>query len=425
MATQRAHDITPPFDSSEEQDLAGWGRPVRAEIDLSAIASNVRAIKSVVGPRCRVMAVVKANGYGLGAPWVAAAALEGGASWLAVACVDEGIELRRAGYNVPILVMSYVPPEEAAAAVRHGLTLVLHRAYTALALEEAARADGMPLGSVAVHIKVDTGLGRYGCAPDEFLPLAKEIMRLPHLRLQGLMTHFANADSPDLSFAREQMHRFACIQKQATEHGISFELVHAANSAAALALPEARLDMVRVGIMLSGHLPAAHLRDKISLTPALTLRTRLARVFEVNVGDAVGYGRTWQAQRPSVIGVAPLGYADGYRRVLSDRAQALVGGVRCPVVGRVSMDQAGIDLTAVPGVCEGDEVVLIGRQGSDEITADEVANWADTISYEIMCGLSERVPRLYIRDGEPVELCNLLGCNPMKTPGQAPKEAGN
>jgi alanine racemase len=403
-------------------DEPTWGRPVQAEIDLSAISSNARAIKNIIGPRCKLMAVVKADGYGLGAPWVAAAALEGGASWLGVACVDEGVQLRRAGYSGRVLVMGYVPPDEAAAAVANRLTLNLHRSRTAYALEEAAIRNELPSGDVRVHIKVDTGLGRYGCLPEEFLPLVEEISRLPHLHIEGLDTHFANADSTDLTFAREQLERFDRVKATAEARGLDFEIVHAANSAAALALPEARFDMVRVGIMLSGYLPAEQLESRISLNRSLTLRSRLARVYEASIGHTVGYGRTWSAQGHSVMGLVPVGYADGYSRLLSNRGEVLVHGVRCPVVGRVSMDQMGIDLTGVPGAVEGDEVVLIGKQGADEITADDLARWIGTISYEVLCGLSARVPRRYMRNGEPVEEYNLLGRKPGTERKRAKKE---
>lgn len=402
--------------------LPDGGRPVHADIDLSAVAANVRALKGVVGPNCRVLAVVKANGYGLGAPWIAAAALEGGASWLGVACVDEGIELRMAGYSGPILVMSYVPPDEAEAALRNRLTLALHRDHTAVALEEAAISLGLRAGEVPVHIKVDTGLGRYGCMPDEFLPLAQSIRQLPHLRMEGLMTHFADADNPDLGFAREQLRRFNMVRHAATEHGFAFEITHAANSAAALAMPESRLDMVRSGILLSGHLPARHLSGIMEVRPTFCLRSSLARVYSAEPGDTVGYGRTWEAQQPSRIGLVTVGYADGYRRVLSNRAEALVRGKRVPVAGRVSMDQIGLDLTGVEGAEEGDEVVLVGRQGEAEISVDEWASWSDTISYEMLCGLSERVPRHYIHSGEPIEVCNLLGCSPTKNRSPQRKE---
>lgn len=390
----------------------GVGRPVIAEIDLSAIASNVRSVKRLVGPRCRVLAVVKADGYGLGAKWVAMSAVEGGASWLGVACVDEGVQLRRAGYSGPILVMSYTPPEEADAVVRNRLTLALHREHTAFALEEAAQRLDLCDGGVAVHIKVDTGLGRYGCLPQEFLPLASSIGDMPHLTLEGLMTHFADADNMDLSFARQQLALFNALRSQAAEQGIEFEIAHAANSAAALCLPEARLDMVRCGILLSGNVPAGHLAGSIELRPALTLRAILARVYEAPEGATVGYGRTWTAPSPTLVGLVTVGYADGYRRALSNHAEVLVRGQRVPVIGRVSMDQIGLDLTNVPDAQEGDEVVLVGTQGEAAVTVDDLARWADTISYEILCGLSERVPRRYIHSGEAVEVCNLLGCSP-------------
>ena len=405
-----------------KKDEGLWGRPVKAEIDLSAVAANMRAFKAAVGPRCRVMAVVKADGYGLGAPWIASAALEGGASMLAVACVDEGIELRRAGYSGPLLVMSYVSPDEAEAAVRNGLTVVVHRLHTAIALQDAAERAGVAPGGLPVHIKVDTGLGRFGCLPSEFLPLARGVARCPQLWLEGLMTHFADADALDITFAREQLERFHQVLRVAREHSIKFEIVHAANSAAALVLPEARFDMVRTGITLSGYLPAPHVAGNVTLKRAVTVRTLLARVYDAAVGDTVGYGRTWVAKQPARIGLIPVGYADGFRRALSNTGEVLVRGQRCPVVGRVSMDQSAINVTDVPGVIEGDEVVLIGRQGDDELTADDLARHVGTISYEILCGISERVPRHYLYEGEPIEVCNLLGCSPTRDRPKAKKE---
>jgi alanine racemase len=402
-----------PVNHATSQADVVVGRPVRATIDLSAVTANARAVKRLVGPRCRVMAVVKADGYGLGAQWVAMAAIEGGASWLAVACVDEGVQLRRAGYTGPLLVMSYVPPEEAEAAVANRLTLVLHNSRTGHALEQAARRLGLEPGSVRVHVKVDTGLGRFGCTPTELLPFLSELSGFTSLRVEGLMTHFADADSADLNFARGQLKLFNQLRSDAEAQGHLFELVHAANSAATLALPESRLDMVRVGILLSGHVPSSHLAGAIELRHALTLTASLARVFEAPEGYCVGYGRTWRAPCPSIVGLVPVGYADGYSRSLSNRGHVLVGGIRCSVVGRVSMDQIAIDLTQVPGAAEGDQVVLIGQQGSDELDAADVARWAGTIPYEVLCALSPRVPRMYIREGQPMERCTLLGCSPV------------
>src|SRR5438105_2844207 len=209
--------------------LAQPGRPLSADIDLSAIAQNTRMVKELISPNCRLMAVVKANAYGLGATWVAQAAIEGGATQLAVACVDEGIELRRAGFICPILVMSYGSPSEAPAAVENHLTLAIHRMEIAAALEAAASRTGVPLRQVPIHIKVDTGLGRFGCLPDEFLSLAKFVRQCRHLRLEGLMTHFAEADAEDLSFAREQLERFAHVRQEARGNGIKFDIMHKAN----------------------------------------------------------------------------------------------------------------------------------------------------------------------------------------------------
>jgi alanine racemase len=370
--------------------------PLALDVDLRAIASNAAAVKALVGPGCELLAVVKANGYGLGAARVAAAALEGGATWLGVARVGEGVELRQEGVTCPILVMGYPAPGEATAAVRNSLTLDVHRSHTADELESAAAALGLPREGVAVHIKVDTGMGRFGCSPSELHDLALHILRCPHLRLEGLMTHFAAADSPDLWFTETQLERFESLLAQMASAGIEFQVAHAANSAATLALPRSRLNMVRVGILLSGHYPAPHLRDAVRLSPAVTLRAQLVRVFPVAPGESVGYGRTWIAERPSMIGILPAGYGDGYRRVFSNRGVVLVHGRRCPVVGRVSMDQTALDLTEVPEAQEGDEAVLIGRQGSEELSADELAHWADTISHDIIAGIMPRVPRRYV-----------------------------
>ncbi|HUP27396.1 MAG TPA: alanine racemase [Chloroflexia bacterium] len=382
-------------------------RPVQAEIDLDAVADNLSALKSLVAPSA-VMAVVKANGYGLGATQVAGAALSAGAGMLGVACTDEGVALRRDGIEAPILVMGFVPPEEAYLAVENKLAVTLHRTATAYALNEAAERLGLPGRAMNVHIKVDTGLGRYGCLPEEFANLASRVAALPHLHLQGLMTHFAEADAPDLSFSHHQLQVFENVRREAVHLGLEFDYVHAANTAAALALPESRFDMVRSGLLLGGNLPATHLRDFISLRPAFTLMSRVARVFRAEQGQTVGYGRTWTATMPSLIGLVPLGYADGYPRSLSNRGEVLVRGLRCHVAGRVSMDQISVDLTNVPNVSEGDEVVLIGRQGDNEITIDEVAGWAGTISYEILCGISRRVPRGYTRGGQTVAASDLL-----------------
>jgi alanine racemase len=388
------------------------GRPASLEIDLTAVAANTRAIKSLIGPRCEVMAVVKANAYGLGAAWIAQAALAGGATRLGVACVDEGIELRKAGFTCPILVLGYSAPSEAVAAVENALSVTIHRPAAAEALELAAVAKDAPARSVGVHIKVDTGMGRFGCLPVEAPPLGNFVVRCPHLRLEGLMTHFAEADADDLDFTKEQLARFQRVVRQFEVQGMEFSIAHSANSAAALALPESRFDMVRVGILLAGNYPDHALSRVAEVKPAVTLRSRIARLFTVAAGGAVGYWRTWVAREASTIGLVPMGYADGYPRVLSNRGYVLVRGQRCPVVGRVSMDQITVDVTGATDADEGDEVVLVGRQGNEYIGVDELAKAAGTISYEILTGLAPRLLRRYIRDGDLVGVCNLLGCRP-------------
>jgi alanine racemase len=384
-------------------------RPVRVEIDLDAVEANTRALVELIGPGSGVIAVVKANGYGLGADWIGAAALRGGAEMLAVACADEGVALRLAGYLGPLLVMGYVAPEEADLVVVHGLTVALHRAYVAEALHESAVRLGHDERSVRVHLKVDTGINRFGCSPDEILALARRVRVLDRLEIEGLMTHFANADASDSTYVFEQLRRFHAVRQQLDEAGYRFRYVHAANSAAALHVPEARFDLVRVGIMLSGHSPAPSRENPIRLLKAVRWVSRVARLFRVAQGESVGYGRTWIAERDSFVGLVPAGYADGYPRVLGNRAHALVGGRRCPIIGRVSMDQITVDLTGLSGVQEGDEVVLAGVQDDEEIAIEELARLSDTISYEILTGIAARVPRHYIRGGKVVAKRDLNG----------------
>ena len=387
------------------------GRPVWLEIDLTAVEHNARLVKELIGPRRQLLAVVKADGYGLGAHWMAEAAIRGGATWLGVACVDEGAQLRNVGFTQPILVMSYADPSEARRSIENNLTQVIAREKSADALEAAAAELGVPAASVPVHIKVDTGLRRYGCLPAEVLALARHVLACKHLYLQGLMTHFATADAPDLSFVHEQLALFNQVLRATADAGIHFDIVHAANSAATLAVPESRFDMVRVGIMLSGQVPSDARKGVLPIRQAVRLVARIARVFPLKAGESVGYGRTWVAPGPGTAALIPIGYADGFQRSFSNRGFVLVGGKRCPVIGRVSMDQAAVDVSQVPGVLEGAEAVILGRQGDEEITADDLARWDDTISYEILTGFGRRLPRRYMRDGRAVATCDLLGCS--------------
>jgi alanine racemase len=340
------------------------------------------------------MAVVKANAYGHGAVIVAWAAVEAGATWLAVATVDEGCQLRAAGLDAPILVLASSDPAEAPAAVRAGLTLAVADLEHAATI--AAMAGAAP---TSVHVEVDTGMRRYGVPAEAAPELIARIVTLPGLKLGGVYTHFATADEADRSFWAVQQARFDAVIAAVRARGITIPLVHQDNSAATLTATGRAVDLVRVGIALYGLSPSPEVPAPAELRPVLSLRSRVARVFDLAPGDSVTYGRTFIADRPMRAALVPIGYADGYRRSLTNRGVMLLGGRRAPVLGRVCMDQTVI---AVPDGVEarvGDEVVLIGAQGDEAISADELGALAGTIGYEIGTGLGARVPREYWRGG--------------------------
>lgn len=374
----------------------GWrGRGAWVAVDLDAIQRNVAVLRRRA-PGAALIAVVKADAYGHGAVAVAEAALAAGATRLAVYTCDEGVVLRRAAVSAPILVMGYLQPAEARTVVQHDLTPTVVSVQQALALSVAAQSAGR---RVPVHLKVDTGMGRAGVAPSEVVALAERVAGLAALDLEGLFTHFATADEPDRTFLCQQFEVFRWVLDRLGDAGIAVRIRHAANSAATLTFPEAHLEAVRCGIALYGLRPSATCGDDAGLRPALSLRASVARVFELSLGESVGYGRTFVAQRPARIALLPVGYGDGLSRALSNRGQALVHGVRVPIVGRISMDQCTLDVTAVPPVAPGDEAVLLGRQGEEEITADKIAALLGTINYEIVTALGLRLPRLYYRAG--------------------------
>jgi alanine racemase len=369
-------------------------RPTRAEIDLAAIVANVGLACRLAGPGTQVMAVVKADAYGHGAVPVARVALQAGATWLGVAIPEEAIPLRHAGIGARILVLGPVVPEQGDLVAAHDLDQCVSDLGQAEVLDRAARAHGRLLG---LHLKVDTGMGRVGLPPREVRGVAQKIGGLSSVRLVGLMTHFAEAEAEEPDFAREQLARFAETLRDLQAAGIPVPLRHAANSAALLFLPEARLDMVRPGIILYGGHPrgAAH-GPEPALQPALRLRTAITQIKDLARGDSVSYGRTFVAPRDLRVATLPVGYADGCGVLLSNRGQVLIRGRRVPILGRVCMDMTMVDVTGVPGVRVGDEAVLIGRDGADEITADEVAEAQGTISYEVLCRIGPRVPRVYL-----------------------------
>lgn len=372
---------------------SGSDRPTRAIIDMKALAANFGEAARRAGGR-KLLAVVKADAYGHGAVPVSKLLLEQGADMLGVALVEEGRELRAAGIVAPILVMGALFPEQAEAVVSLRLTPVVYSLPVVHALSRAAIKAGR---SIPVHVKVDTGMGRIGISPETGVPFIREATSLEGIEVQGLMTHFADADLGNKQFSSEQMDRFESLLAALQQSGIGIPLRHAANSAAILDYGRALFTMVRPGIMLYGYNPLAAFGDRgTCLKPALSLATRIAFLKKVPAGVPVSYGRTFVTRRPGLIATIPIGYADGYSRALSNRGEALVRGVRVPVVGRVCMDMCMLDVTDVPGVSERDDVVLIGTQGTEVITADDIAALAGTIPYEVLCGISRRVPRVYV-----------------------------
>lgn len=368
-------------------------RVTRAVVDLGAIAHNARLLRGAA-PRAALLAVVKANAYGHGAVPVARACLEAGAAWLGVATVDEGIELRRAGLTAPVLVLSPSAHEERATALAHKLTMSIGSYGMAVAVAAAAQALGM---TARVHVKVDTGLSRFGIPAARAVEEISALAALPGLALEGVYTHFATAEDPDKGQTHAQLAVFQGVLAGLEARGVYVLLRHAANSAATLELPETHFDLVRPGIALYGYHPAGPGADPRGLRPALALRTRLMRVEEVPAGTGVSYNHIFRTERPSVLGLVPIGYGDGLPRVLSGRgACMLVGGRRCPIAGRVCMDQTVLDLTDLPDAAIGDDVVVIGTQGDERIGADEIGELAGTNSYETLCRIAPRVPRDYM-----------------------------
>ena len=366
-------------------------RPTWVEIDLQAIGHNVERLKEIVGPGVEIMAVLKADAYGHGAVRVARTAILHGATQIATATLSEAIAIRRSGIDAPILILGFTPPWQAGEIVEYGLRVTLFGREVAAHLSQAAvRREAPP---VPVHLKVDTGMARLGLAPAEVRPFLAEIARLPGIAVEGIFTHFACADDPDPASAQGQLARFQALLEDLDAAGYSFRYVHAANSAATLRLPESHFNLVRTGIAIYGLDPSPEVPCPPDFQPALTFKTRIAQVRRLKPGDSVSYGATWTAGRESVIATLPVGYGDGFRRAPKTWESVLVRGAWAPLVGRVCMDMAMIDVTEIPGVKAGDEVILIGRQGDQELSATEVARRLGTINYEVVTQILARVPR--------------------------------
>ena len=367
-------------------------RPTYAEIDLGAIRDNVRALGAFLAPNVERLAVVKANAYGHGDTEVARACLEAGATRLGVALVEEGVRLRDAGIDAPILVLIEATAEAAKEIVARELTPSICTSAGAQAINEAAAVAGR---RVPVHVCVDTGMHREGAPFSDGLELVEAVAGLGSLELEGLWSHFALGEQEAHPFTTQQIERFADLCSSVERRGIEVPVRHLTSSAGIVLYPDSHYDLVRMGIMIYGLYPHPAMASRVPLRPAMRLVSAVGMTRRVRAGEGVSYGLTYAPAGDATIATVPIGYGDGYGRLLSNRASVLIGGRRCRIAGRVTMDQIMVDCGDAD-VAAGDEVVLIGRQGADEITADEIANEIGTINYEVVTAVGRRVPRRYL-----------------------------
>ena len=369
------------------------GRPTHCSIDHAALCWNLQQIRAKVGAQVKILSMVKANAYGHGAVAVAKTLLAAGGDALGVATLDEGIELRQSGIGAPIIVVAGVYGDQLEQFISHSLTPVIYDLSGLTEFEAAVAKCGTTLD---IHLKIDTGMGRLGLRADEIDSWLPKLDALKVIKIAGVFSHFSTAESVDGDYTKKQLEIFTGVVTSMRAAGIK-ALFHFANSAATITQPAAYFDMVRPGIMLYGAYPSPAMAQQIALKPVLSWHTKILQLKKVPAGTSISYGQTFITKRESLIATLPVGYADGYQRVLSNRGEALVRGKRAPVAGRVCMDLTMLDVTDIRNVQQGDEVVLLGRQGDAEITADEMAAWAHTISYEIFTSIGARVPRIHIK----------------------------
>jgi len=378
-----------------------------AEIDKKAISHNLTEIKRITNADTQIMAVVKANGYGHGIIQVAQIAVKNSATMLGVARINEAIELRKAEFDVPILILGYTHKACAKEIIKYNLIPTVYSYQMAKAISIAALTCGK---KISVHVKIDTGMGRIGIIPDFMAPFShhhlktdnaiNEVIKiacLKNLKIEGIFTHFSTADSRDKSFSNQQFEIFMDFLHQLSLAGLEIPVKHTANSAAIIDMPETHLDMVRAGICMYGLYPSNQVdKNRINLKPAMKLKTRIIHLKKVPAGFNISYGGTYKTPKPTTIATVPVGYSDGYSRMLSSRGYMIVREQKAPVVGRVCMDQTMLDVGHINGISTEDEVIIMGKQGRLSITADEIASLLNTISYEILSILSNRIKRIYI-----------------------------
>ncbi len=383
--------------SHQECDTYAWfSQRAWVEIDLAALSHNVKQVAGVLSPRTKLMAVVKADAYGHGAVTVAQTALESGASWLGVATVPEGIQLREGGIKAPILILGATHTPEQIQAIAHWqLQPTLCSPKQALVFANTLKAIKFD-SSIPVHIKLDTGMSRLGTNWEQAAEFVQLVKRLPNLQVASIYSHLATADSPDTTIMREQHKRFEAVIAQITALGIELPCLHLANSAATLTDSALHYDIVRVGLAVYGLYPSTHLQKTIHLQPVLQLKARVTQVKTIAPGTGVSYGHQFIAPRELRLAVVGIGYADGVPRNLSNKMQVLIRGQRLPQIGTITMDQLMVDVSSIPDLQEGEVVTLLGEQGQEQISADDWAKELNTISWEILCGFKHRLPRIAV-----------------------------
>ncbi|PZE20806.1 alanine racemase [Paenibacillus xerothermodurans] len=381
-------------------------RPTRVEISLDALRHNLTEFRRVLPAHVKMMAVVKADAYGHGAVEVSREALRCGVEYIAVAFLDEGLELRQAGITAPILVLGYTPPDALEMAWEHDITVNVY-SHDILDAFERLQPREKPL---SIHVKIDSGMNRLGLTTEaEAVAFIERALKIPGLHVGGLFTHYASADETDKSYTLEQYERFDKVVRHFSERGIEFDYVHAGNSAAAIDAPHLTYNMVRLGISMYGMYPSEEVNHQvIELQPVLSIKTGVVMVKTLPADSGISYGTIYRTAGEETIATLPIGYADGFSRMLTGKAQVLIRGQRFPIVGRICMDQCMANVTGLTDIGDGEEVVILGSQGGDRIAAEEHAAWLGTVNYEITCMISHRVPRIYIRNGQVVSTVNPL-----------------
>ena len=385
-------------------------RPTQAEVNLDHLRANYNSFRNSLPEKMKLLACVKANAYGHGAVEVTREMEKLGADYLSVAFLDEALELRQAGILMPILVLGYTPPEGIETAWKHDVTVTLFSPEVLEAIKALPEAEER----LKVHIKIDSGMGRLGLLPgDAAVSFIEEVFSLPQVIVEGMFTHFARADEEDKGYTLEQYRRFKSVADALRDLGHTIPIIHTGNSAAAIDTPDLSYNMVRIGISLYGLYPSDEVnRATVSLSPVMTLKTQIVYVKKLPPNYGISYGSKYVTEDEEVIGTLPIGYADGYSRMLSGKAEVLIRGRRVPVVGNICMDQCMVSLKSFAEEAEqikaGEEVVLIGQQSDSCITADELASKLGTIPYELVCMIAHRVPRTYIRERLPVNRVNPL-----------------